>query len=311
MQITSFEKYEEILRSPYNNSPIDIDIGFYGLCSYQPQAWDYVFFSIRQYYPDSPIVLINDGTEQYDYSEIAKKYNCIHIVKEREICLHYPDIEGSYEFLNRTLEACNLCKTEWMIHLHPDVICQGKISYHPNAHLAGVGCGSNNGISNNNWNNMSISVELKKVETYIRKFQPTVELNGWGWCGGSIMYVDAFKTVYNSVIGENSIFKLEDIRKDSWLNVTEHEDTMMSVLFALNGFVFRIWKDNPEYHRGSKEGAFLHGFKEHYDFKKQGLTAEEYFTKVRTQQIHKSEKSGLLQGKEYSRTNYDEKYLHP
>jgi hypothetical protein len=310
MQITSFEKYEEILRSPYNNSPIDIDIGFYGLCSYQPQAWDYVFFSIRQYYPDAPIVLINDGTDQYDYSEIAKKYNCIHIVKEREICLHFPDIEGSYEFLNRTLEACNLCKTEWIIHLHPDVICQGKICYHPNAHLAGVGCGSNNGISNNNWNNMSISVGLKKVEEYIRKFQPNVELNGWGWCGGSIMNVDTFKTVYKSVIGENSIFKLEDIRKDSWLNVTEHEDTMMSVLFALNGFAYRIWKDNPEYHRGSKIGAFLHGFKEHYDFKKQGLTTEEYFTRVRTQQIHKSEKSGLLNSQECSRYNYDEKYLH-
>jgi hypothetical protein len=239
---------------------------------------------------------------------MAKKYNCIHIVKDREICLHYPDIEGSYEFLNRTLEACNLCETEWMIHLHPDVICQGKISYYPNAHLAGVGCGSFTGISNNNWD-MNNRLDLKMVELYIRRYQPDVELNGWGWCGGSIMNVEAFKKVYDSVIGENAIFKLEDIRKDSWLNVTEHEDTMMSVLFALNGFVFRIWKDNPEYHRGSREGAFLHGFKEHYDFKKQGLSTEEYFTKVRTQQIYKSEQLGLLNMNECSRTNYDAKYL--
>jgi hypothetical protein len=308
MKITTFEEYENILKSPYIYSPIDISVGFFGLCSYQHEAWEYVFSSIRKYYPDAPIVLINDGTEQFDYSDIAKKYNCIHIIKNRQICLHYPDIEGSYEFLHRTLEACNLCKTEWIIHLHPDVICQGKICYYPNAHLAGVSCGSNNGISNNNWN-INNSVELKKVETYIRKFQPNIELNGWGWCGGSIMYVDAFRTVYNSVLGDNPLFNLEDIRKESWLNVTEHEDTMMSLLFALNGFVFRIWKDNPEYHRGSRTGAFLHGFKEHYDFKKKGLSVDEYYMKVRTEIINMSEKSGFLDGKEYSKHGFDAKYL--
>lgn len=308
MQTSSFEDYVRILQAPYNNTPIDIDIGFYGLCSYQPQAWDYVFYTIRQHYPNAPIVLINDGNQQYDYSEMAKKYNCIYVVKEREICLHYPDIEGSYEFLHRTLEACKLCKTEWMIHLHPDVICQGRICYHPNAHLAGVGCGSENGVSNNNWR-VNNSVELRRVEDYIRQHHPNIELNGWGWCGGSIMNVDTFYAVYNSVIGDNAKFRLEDIRKNTWTNVTEHEDTMMSVLFALNGFIYRIWKDNPEYHRGRKEGAFLHGYKEHYDFKSQGLSVSDYYIKVRTQQIHKSDTAGMLKDTVYSITGYDAKYL--
>jgi hypothetical protein len=298
MNITSFSEYEQILQSPYVSEPININVGFYGFCSYQPEAWDYVFFSIRQHYPDAPIVLINDGMEQFDYSEMANKYNCIYLRKDRQICLHYPDIEGSYDFLNRTLEACNLCKTEWMIHLHPDVICQGKICYHPNAHLAGVASGSYTGVCNNNWS--SDNAELRKVKEYIRKFQPDIELNGWGWCGGSIMNVDAFITVYHSVIGENAIFKLEDIRKQTWLNVTEHEDTMMSVLFALNGFVYRIWKDNPEHHRGKKQGAFLHGYKEHYDFKKKGMTDAEYFQKCRMENIINKKSLGLLEDKEYS-----------
>jgi hypothetical protein len=130
-----------------------------------------------------------------------------------------------------------------------------------------------------------------------------VEINGWGWCGGSIMNVDAFYKVYDSVCGENAKFKLEDIRRDTWINVTEHEDTMMSVLFAINGFGYRIWKDNPEYHRGAKVGAFLHGYKEHYDFKKLGMTDAEYFTKCRTENIGKSKELGLLDGQEFSSNN--------
>jgi hypothetical protein len=78
--LTTFEEYEKILREPYNYQPIEIDVGFFGLCSYQPTAWEHVIQSVRRHYPDAPIVLINDGMKQFDYSEIAKKYNCIHII---------------------------------------------------------------------------------------------------------------------------------------------------------------------------------------------------------------------------------------
>jgi len=304
MNITSFSEYEHILRSPYIHNPIDIDIGFFGLCSYQYHAWDFVFLTIRHYYPTATIVLINDGMDQFDYSEMAEKYNCIYVKKEVEICLHYPDIEASYEFLKRTFEACKLSKTEWMIHLHPDVVCQGRICYHPNAHLAGVACGSYTGISNNNWNGVG------NVENYIRKFYPNIELNGFGWCGGSIMNVEAFYVVYDSIFGENPKFTLEQIRENTAIHVTEHEDTMMSVLFALNGFVYRIWKDNPEFHRGERNGAFLHGYKEHYDFKYQGMSVSDYYTKVRTENISKRIKEGRLNNNvNYTSNNVDEKYL--
>ena len=295
-----FHTYEKHLREPYKNHPINISIGFYGLCSYQYIAWDYVFQSIRKYYPDAPIVLINDGFDQYDYTEIAAKYNCIHIKKDLEICLHYPDIKSSHEFLHRTKEVIDLLKTEWIIHLHPDVICQGKICYWPPSELAGVAAGSYNGVSANNWNNSS---ELQKVINYIRQYQPTVELNGWGWCGGSIMNCQAFYKVYDSLYGSSPKFSLEDIRKNTFVSSTEHEDTMMSILFALNGYPYRIWKDNPEYHRGSKEGAFLHGYKEHYDFKKQGLSGIDYFSRVRYQNISKRKEKGQLDNEDYNDFN--------
>jgi len=50
-----FKSYVKQLQEPYKYNPIDISVGFYGFCSYQPQAWDYVFQSIRNHYPDAPI----------------------------------------------------------------------------------------------------------------------------------------------------------------------------------------------------------------------------------------------------------------
>jgi hypothetical protein len=122
--------------------------------------------------------------------------------------------------------------------------------------------------------------------------------------------VEAFYKVYDSVIsnssnGKKAMFSLEDIRLNLGAYSTEHEDTMMSILFELNGFPYRIWKDNPEHHRGRREGAFLHGFKGHYDFVKQGLSVSQYYTKVRTQNIVKRQNEGRLNEEVYSNNNID------
>ena len=114
------------------------------------------------------------------------------------------------------------------------------------------------------------------------------------------MNCNAFYKVYDSIYGNNAKYSLEDIRKNTTPTATEHEDTLMSILFALNGYPYRIWKDNPEHHRGSKEGAFLHGYKEHYDFKKQGLTDGEYFARVRYQNISKRKERGQLDNENYN-----------
>jgi hypothetical protein len=192
-----------------------------------------------------------------------------------------------------------LLNTDWVIHLHPDVICQGKICYMPSSELAGVAAGSHSGISGNNWNTDGWT----QLVNYIRRKQPNVELNGFGWCGGSIMNRNAFYKVYNSIYGENPIIDLQELRDNTSVAITEHEDTMMSVLFALNGYSYRIWKDNPEYHRGRREGAFLHGFKEHYDFKKQGLSDAEYFARCRYQNSTKRKDTGLLEEQHYTSNN--------
>jgi len=282
MKISSYQDYVNIIKSNYEDNPIDIDIAFFGLCSYQPTAWDYVLESIRKYYKTEQIVLINDGMEQFDYTDMAKKYNCIILNKKEEICLFWPDIKSSYEYLHRVKEVCDIVKTEWLIHLHPDVICQGRISYPPNAELAGVvnieNINNFDGQSGNKWT----GDYWEQVNDFIKKYntETEVELNGWGWCGGSIMNVSAYYQVYNSIFGENGIDWIKYL-DENIKTAREHEDTLFSILFNLNGFRYRVWKDNPQYYNCPVKGAFLHGYKEHYDFKKQNLTTSEYFIKCK------------------------------
>ena len=58
----------------------------------------------------------------------------------------------------------------------------------------------------------------------------------------------------------------------------------MSLLFNLHGYPYRVWLDNSEYQkdimRMTDAGAFLHGFKNHYNFKNnENIT--EYYRRVR------------------------------
>tara|TARA_B100001093_G_scaffold439914_1_gene440149 strand:- start:725 stop:1648 length:924 start_codon:yes stop_codon:yes gene_type:complete len=289
LQVTDKQTYQNIIKfcprrtiQQYLHRPVppkrylNLDVGFFGQFSYQPQAWDFVLKSVRHFYPDKPIVLINDGFKQYNYQEMAKKYNCIHVGKEYEICLHWCDVKWAYEYLERVKEACLLAKTEWIIHLHPDVICCDRISKYPNAHLAGVSAGSYTGVSNN--------VFPEEVNKFILKHNPNAELNGYGWCGGSIMHVPTFMKVYDAVVVQKKwdLYKLRQELGQKW---TEHEDVLFSILFTLEGYVYRVWLDNPEAHRGlsglTDAGAFLHGFKEHYDFKRNNETDTEYFKRCK------------------------------
>lgn len=293
LPMTDRETYEKIMRtSPrrsmkdYRRNPnppkryIDLDVGFFGQCSYQPQAWNTVFHSIRCYYPNAPIILINDGFKQFDYRPMAKHYNCTHVSKEHEICLHWYDVKWMYEYLHRVKEACELSGTEWIIHLHPDVICQDRISKYPNAHLAGVSAGSQTGISGN--------VFGPEVNEFILKHNPNAELNGYGWCGGSIMHVPTFMKVYDAVVNKKK-WDLQEFRNKFHMSWLEHEDVLFSLLFQLEGYVYRNWLDNPEWQRGTDgmtdAGAFLHGYKEHYDFKKKGENDRQYFDRCREENL--------------------------
>lgn len=68
LKMTSYNDYEKYIRTiprrtmeQYKSNPllypknyIDIKVAFYGLFSYQPQAWDIVLKELRKYYPTEP-----------------------------------------------------------------------------------------------------------------------------------------------------------------------------------------------------------------------------------------------------------------
>jgi hypothetical protein len=261
----SFQNYEINMRLPYNpnRSIVDMDVGFFAMCSYQKTAWEATFASIRAHYPGAPIILINDGFDQYDYTDMAKRYNCIYVAKDKEICLYWPDVWGAYEFLERFKEACDLAKTEWMINLHPDVICNGKIKYRPDAAIAGVNWGESSAISCNPWD--------PKLVEYIRKYNNSVENIGFGWCGGGILHVPTFYKIYDAK------FSIEDIAEVN-KQTSMGEDMLMPCLFMLGGYNYRLWQECCQWPR-SWSGVFLHNIKEYYDFKQTGISQTDFYNK--------------------------------
>lgn len=52
----------------------------------RPKCVDFVLKNYRENYPDTDIVLVSDGGD--DYSEVAKKYNCKYFYEENLTCFH-------------------------------------------------------------------------------------------------------------------------------------------------------------------------------------------------------------------------------
>ena len=283
-------------QSIVSHAPLELDVGFYGMCSYQKNAWKRVIESVRQFYPVSPICIINDGMKQNDYRDVCKAYDCKYIEKTDEICTYWTNIKYAREFLDRTREACALCNTEWMVYLHPDSICKRKISRHPNSHIAGVDCGSRTGQSSNMYND--------KIINYIRSRRPGLELNGWGFVGGCIFHVPTFIDVYNKTIS-----RLDEINKELGEDfLFEYDDTMMPFLFNLCGYVFRVWFDVSEPHRELRDTAFVHGIKDFYDVKE---TRDVYNARIMNEIPEQQFKDKIvLLLKDYSQKELTDKALY-
>ena len=144
----SQEEYGEYLKShprrhfkDYNDNSkvyVDLNIGFYHQVFDQCKGTFETLKSVRKHYPDAPIYMVCDGETEFtnDLRLIAKKFNC-HFVLEPRIGVHNISNLSSYEYLRRIKDACNYCKTDWMIILEDDVICYDKISKAPPAHIAG------------------------------------------------------------------------------------------------------------------------------------------------------------------------------
>lgn len=269
-------EYIHQLQQPYqlSRSPLttNFNVGFFCMCSYQSHAWEKSLESLRSFYPDAPIVLVNDGFDQFDYKQMADKFHCIYLPKKEQLLLHFFNDAQVREFFNRVYECCQLTKTKWMVHWHADMICRGQIKYMPPGPLCGCGFNSKkiDGKANNSWDSFS------QVTQFIRESQSYVELNGWGSAGGSVFHTNTYLRVFHLLASMD----ISAIRNKTWADIFKHDDTAIAIAFALCGYPYRIWRDNPDISEDqSDNGAFLHGYKQNYDYVLQGRTLSDHHKK--------------------------------
>jgi len=98
--------------------------------------------SFRNFYPNSTVVLLTDNG--YDYTEMAKYFNCIYIHSNENLLFIYNEVEcdgkyyNSFKLIERVVNAFTLCKEEYIIWLEDDVHIHNKINDTFKYHINGV-----------------------------------------------------------------------------------------------------------------------------------------------------------------------------
>lgn len=200
-------------------------IAAYFQCWKHPHATIQSIKHYREAYPNNTVYLLSDNG--YDYSELAKKYNCIY---EHSTIVHkgYPvfrRIEDIKLFFDRFAKALESIEEEWVLLLEDDTIVLGPYSrelllYDMNGTNKGAG-----GPTDGN------RISEKRFNDFIRLFNPSHPdyplYSGWGGC---VLNVAFFKKAFASNPYEKIAFLWNHV-PDSKLNVT---DIILSFVCFIN-----------------------------------------------------------------------------
>jgi hypothetical protein len=196
--------------------------------------------SFRRFYPNSTIVLLSDNG--YDYSEMAKFFNCIYIHEYENILLTHKNVDDGSHIINsnkiieRIKSAYQLIKEDYVMWLEDDVSINNKISDTFKYDL--------NGFSPNR---IPI-IELQKKYTFLDN-NFIYRFNGHG---GSIFHKNNFlKYLENKEIIEDILINWKTYKFPSDLG----QDLFFSVIITLNrgnigtydghydGYIFAPFRD--------------------------------------------------------------------
>jgi hypothetical protein len=179
--------------------------------------------NLRRFYPDCTVILLSDNG--YDFTEMAKFFNCIYIHETENLWLTYKDldsgshIENSMKLINRVKHAFSLCKEEYVMWLEDDVII--------NSPIKGPLLYDINGFCPNRIQDFS-NIELAKTYGFI-DINKEYKFTGHG---GSIFHKQNTITCFNN----------EPIIMDILLNWRKYrfpsdigQDFLFSVIITLNG----------------------------------------------------------------------------
>jgi hypothetical protein len=230
-------------------------LGAYFQAYKNKRATDFVLTKFRESYPDSPIMLISDGGD--DFSDLASKhktsYAHLHNIFGAEDVDRYYDSTRMIEAWRRHKLAVDNASCDYIMILEDDVLIQRQIDLR-------------------NFDSKGVVVENYLPQAAIQEIERCggkVGIKQYGLCGGSVYSSRAFLNVYESALSYTRE-KHDDVY---FRNPPEHPNRSVcaidcNIVFHFNRCGYSYEKAewlgevcrNPDW----KSFPVVHQFKEHY-----------------------------------------------
>ena len=119
-----------------------MNLGVFYICYKEQAAIEYSLKKFREFYPKNPIYLVsyngldfsylkenfgNIETTVEDMEVVGVAKNLDKSIKENTVDFDL-FFDLSMEFLRRLKNACDFCKTEYMLLMEPDVLVRGELN---------------------------------------------------------------------------------------------------------------------------------------------------------------------------------------
>lgn len=204
-------------------------IGAYYQAYKKPNCVKFVLENYRKHYPDSDVILVSDGGD--DFSELAKKYNCLYFYesnlsgifsdKSKGLAasyFHSPEVLINY--ILRFGKYIKHIKDDRFMILEDDVyVIQKTLSETPY---------DLNGINLTETLPESVCLDLQNVKKI-----------PYGGCGGCILNTKFFKNIFTD---KNTIKVIDQVKKYCLLTKERWaSDAIVSYICAANNGTMGVW----------------------------------------------------------------------
>jgi len=228
--------------------------GIYYQCYKNPYATYIGLSSIRKHYPSCTIVLLSDNG--YNYSEMAKIFDCIYIHEYENLWLTYKEFEtgghiiNSCKLIDRVSKAFKLCKEEYVMWFEDDVSI--------NKPIADIFKYDINGYNPNNVQSFSLP-ELKKKYNFI-DMNKRYSITGHG---GSVYHkTNTLKAFENKEIINDILINWNNYKFPSDIG----HDFMFSVIVILSEGTIGSYDGHNDWFYGINPNLCVqHQFKMYYN----------------------------------------------
>jgi len=201
------------------------EIGVYYAVYKNKKASSFVLENFRKHFPDSKIVLISDGGD--DFSDLASTYNCIyhhlHNIFDT-VPLHFYDAERTKEWWKRHKIVCEETQAKYIMILEDDVFVRDRFDHQPPFDLRGVRFDGTNPFR-------------PAIVRDIRK-ESGLDCYYYGMCGGSMYNSSVFLSIYDDIIADIDKNHNELINKSWDYRLLGAVDANMTYHFNKRGYFY-------------------------------------------------------------------------